>query len=81
MTSKPLFPNLCVSKAERIRLQRDLTSWATLNAIFQANMSLAYLRKLITVEHEGANRAHLLRRLVGRLHTTERKQLYKKLGL
>lgn len=82
MPKKPIFPDLRITRNDRTRLQRSLTTWASLNTLFlSASPSATDLRKMIIVEQGGANRPHILRRLIGRLHTTERNNYYRLLGL
>jgi len=56
-----------------------LVSWVNLSKFLP--LSARSLKQLIIVESEGRNRPYMLKRLIARLHTTERQDLYKRLGL
>lgn len=82
MNTPKLFPNIRVTAQDKQRILVNLTGWSALNAAFKAAPPEPEdLKKHILVEHANANREHILRRLVGRLHTTERARIIKALGL
>jgi hypothetical protein len=56
-----------------------LTSWVNFSKFLP--LKPVELKRFIIVERETRNRDHMLKRLIGLLHTAERHELYKKLGL
>lgn len=82
---KPLFPvtkEVKVPGATRLRMIGVMSSWDYLTNIWLGfPPDTKELKQLIMVESTSRNRPYMLRRLIARLHTTERHELYRRLGL
>lgn len=79
---KDLFPAskaVTVSQRKEKLLNAILTSWVNLHRF--GPFSELQLKMLIIVESKNRRRRHILKRLIGMLHTAERKGLYEELGL
>ena len=77
-----LYPHLDKLDGERVlsladsTLAAHLVSWGTLHSFFQTAPDELTLMKLIALEGWGQQREHILRRLISRLVSTERKRIY-----
>lgn len=85
MRNQPTFPStkkVSVTKSEVAELSMHLSNWRAF-VKFTTKMVIdeVLLKKLIIVEHHTRQRGYMLRRLVGMLHTTQRKSLYNLLGI
>ncbi len=73
--------------ATAIKLREVLTSWRKLSRHLKEAKDRGdpytprALKALIVIEHESRNRPDILKRLIARLHTTERKALFEKLKI
>lgn len=77
----PTVKGVKVSQQARNRLLADLKSWRQLSRHLKDTHTVEHLKRLIVVEHGCRNRPDILKRLIARLHTTERKALFEKLKI
>jgi hypothetical protein len=74
--NETLFPDVVVTNGDSVRLGPHLTNYNRLNEILILNnLPIEDVQKMILLELKGKSRQFILRKLVGRLKSKERKQL------